>query len=118
VAKILAVLKSQQKQLDALWKKQDKIQAIQKQTNGISNEMLGILNEQLNSELFREGNNHSSGYNYKNSEECQVPRRSLRRSERITAQTSLTVASEETFCGSNSVPATAVHLKHRDCNVL
>jgi hypothetical protein len=66
VAKILALFKSQQKQLDALWKKQDEIQAIQKQTNVISNEMLGILNEELNSELFREGNNHSSGYNYKN----------------------------------------------------
>jgi hypothetical protein len=102
-------------QLDALWKKQEEIQEIQKQINVIRNEMLNILNGELNSEMFREGNRHSSdvgpGYSYKNSEEPSVSRRSLRRSERIAAQTSITVAGDRIFCGSKSVPATPMHLK-------
>jgi hypothetical protein len=118
VAKILALFESQQTQLDALWNKQDEMQAIQKQTNVIRNEMLSILNEELNGEMFREGNNQSSdagpGYSYNNSEECQVSRGPLRRSERIAAQTSVTAAGDGTFCGSKSVPLTPVHFKHCD----
>ncbi|PNF28703.1 hypothetical protein B7P43_G07862 [Cryptotermes secundus] len=118
VAKILALFESQQTQLDALWKKQEEIQEIQKQTNVIRNEMLNILNDELNSEIFREGNNHSSdvgpGNNYKNSEESSVSRRPLRRSERIAAQKSLTVTGDRTFSGSKSVPATPMHLKFDD----
>jgi hypothetical protein len=109
VAKILALYKSQQTQLDALLKKQ---------TDVISNGLLSILNEELDCELFTKGSNHSSdaatGYNYKNSEESQVSRRSLRRSERIAAWTSLTVAGEGTVRGSKSVPATPVRPKHHD----
>jgi hypothetical protein len=121
VAKLLALFKSQQTQLDALRKKQDEIQEIQKQTNALNDEMLRILNEELNSELFREGNNRPSDdaaavCDYKNSEECQVSRGSLRRrSERIAARTPLTVAGKGAFCGSKSVPATPMHLKHHDC---
>jgi hypothetical protein len=118
VGKLLALLESQQAQLDALWKKHKEIQAIQKQTNVIRNEIQNILNDDLNNEIFREGNNQSSdvgpGYNYKNSEESSVSRRSLRRSERIAAQTSVTVTGDRSFCGSKSVPATPVRVKFDD----
>jgi hypothetical protein len=118
VTKIFALFKSMQTELNALWKKQDEIQAIQKQTNAISNEISRILNDEVDTEMLREGNNHSSdagpGDSDSKSEECQVSRRPLRRSERIAALTSVTCTGDRTFCGSKSVHATPTHHKRHD----
>jgi hypothetical protein len=106
-------VKSAIENLAALCKKQEEvIQAVLKQTNAISNEMVKILNH-IGSE--QEGKLNSDSTERKSYDSCEdsdmpsrrfMPRTPLRRSARIAAQGSGTVTPK-----SKSVPATRTQLE-------
>lgn len=115
IEKLFAInecLLKHQEQLDAVCKRQvDEMRALQNQTNIIHSEMVNILNVfnhtdvvKISSDMFEEGNYHSSDkqseyrYSDKDSEECS--RTPLRRSARIAAQAFALAA------GNKSLPST------------
>jgi len=118
-------LLKQQEQLATLCKKQgENIQAIQKQTNVMCNEMVNIINMFSSKQENKFGKRNKYSFdvrpscNYKDSEMSSshlVSRTPLRRSARIAAQASGTITGNCMFYESKSVPVTPALLKsHED----